>query len=1164
MKLKDLYLKDIEREIQGVVKVDDDNFVSQELEEYVLTEELLKYFGTFFDAYKKGIDGRTDKMGVWISGFFGSGKSHFLKILSYLLDNKTVNGKKAVDYFDDKIKDNMLLADIKRAGSTSSDVILFNIDSKASLDNNENKDKILSVFEKVFNERLGLSTIAHVAELERYLIKQGKYEEFKSNFKTESNVEWIENRNDFYFRRDEIINAYSKTMNQSVTSAENWFDKAEENYDITIEKFAERVREHILSKGNDHHVVFLVDEVGQYIGDDTSLMLNLQTLVEELGTVCGGKAWVVVTSQQNIDEVIKVKGNDFSKIIGRFDTRLPLSSANVDEVIKKRILSKNDAASESLDLLYGKKESTIKNLLTFTKSAEQKNYRDKNDFIEVYPFIPYQFKLLQSVFGDIRKHGFAGKHLSEGERSLLGAFQETAKRTANNELGSLIPFNAFYDTIEQFLEHQIRIVIDHATKNDNLKEEDIKVLKLLFMLKNVKEVPATIDNIATLFVSNIDDDKLEIKNQIKDSLRRLEKETLIQRNNEEYLFLTDKEQEINREIKNIAIDANAVNDFLKKIIFGTILTDRKFMFNNKYPFSISLYLDGSKLGAEAEMGLRVVTSSIDRGDMAIIAESMREPQYAYIKLNMASNVMEEITNILQVTDYIKQKNSINLSSQIEDIIKAKSREVSKEESRIKEVISELLKESDIYIGGDKQRVNSKTPIERTREALNILVGRVYSKISYVEKNFSTQDIRTLFHEPMTNLLGNEVERPNKKAYDEIKEYCKEYDDRRIPISIRSLLQNFGKQPYGFLDEDILYLLTRLLKDEFISLVYNSEVQSLASDETLTRILNRANYEKTLIKLRKTPNKELVDDLNNLSLNVFNNRDLREDQDGMMQDFKDKNLNKLSTELQAKLDNYRFNEKYSYPGREVLEETISLLNSISNIKDTEIFFKEVSEKKELIKEKVEESREVKEFFKNQRDHFDKARDIIKIYDDNKDYTDDNKELKDLATETIRILTIENPYSEIHNLPSLRQKIVSVMGDIYEEKSKPIIEKINKIKTYIETETKEKELTLDLGQRYIVVCGNTIKKLESSNELKDIYATENYVDRLKDDFDNDVEKYIYQQTPSTEPKIERKVISVQNIMMKTYEIDSKEDIDKYVEDLKANLLQELEKNKHIRIK
>ena len=129
----------------------------------------------------------------------------------------------------------------------------------------------------------------------------------------------------------------------SEEAARNWYNKAEENYTLSVDKFAKRVREYIESKGNNHHVIFLVDEMGQYIGDDSDLMLNLQTVVEDLGTECGGKAWVIVTSQQDIDSMTNMKGakrNDFSKIQGRFDTRLSLSSANVDEVIKRRILRK--------------------------------------------------------------------------------------------------------------------------------------------------------------------------------------------------------------------------------------------------------------------------------------------------------------------------------------------------------------------------------------------------------------------------------------------------------------------------------------------------------------------------------------------------------------------------------------------------------------------------------------------------------------------------------------------------------------------------------------------------------------------------------------------------------------------------------------------------------
>ena len=171
MKIKDMFAKKIDREIQGVIIVGqgEDANVSQELEEYVVTRELQKHFADFYSAYKKGIVGTTPKMGVWISGFFGSGKSHFLKILSYLLENRQVGDRKAMDYFveDKKIVDPMVLADMKLAADTPTDVILFNIDSKSETNGKQNKDAIVNVFLKVFNQMQGFcGSIPHVADLE--------------------------------------------------------------------------------------------------------------------------------------------------------------------------------------------------------------------------------------------------------------------------------------------------------------------------------------------------------------------------------------------------------------------------------------------------------------------------------------------------------------------------------------------------------------------------------------------------------------------------------------------------------------------------------------------------------------------------------------------------------------------------------------------------------------------------------------------------------------------------------------------------------------------------------------------------------------------------------------------------------------------------------------
>ena len=304
--------------------MDDEENIYQELDEYVVTKELRKHFRDFFDNYEKGIDGYTDKMGVWISGFFGSGKSHFLKILSYILKNSKVEGKRAIEYFTDgkKIDDPMLIAKMTKAGTISSDVMLFNIDSKGSAKVGSGKEAIVEVFMKVFNEMQGYcGSIPYLAEFERQLDNEGKFEDFKQRFEEIAGAPWEKKRQAFAVIQDKIVKTIVDMDFMSEEAARNWCKSAKNSYDLSIEKFVSLVQEYCAKKGKNHHVIFLVDEIGQYIADDTQLMLNLQTIVEDLGTACRGKAWVIVTSQEDIDSITKTKGNDFSKIQGRFDTK---------------------------------------------------------------------------------------------------------------------------------------------------------------------------------------------------------------------------------------------------------------------------------------------------------------------------------------------------------------------------------------------------------------------------------------------------------------------------------------------------------------------------------------------------------------------------------------------------------------------------------------------------------------------------------------------------------------------------------------------------------------------------------------------------------------------------------------------------------------------------
>ena len=439
MQLRNIYKSDINRDINGVIKVaqDDERSMVQELSEYVITKELRRHFNTFLNHYEHSLEQPTDKIGVWISGFFGSGKSHFLKMLSYLLSNRTVGGKKAVQYFADKFDDPMMYAQLENCVKVPTETILFNIDSKSPL--TKDKTAILRVFAKVFYEHQGFyGNDLKVAKLEQFISRSGKTEQFRECFANINGGSWEDSRESFAFFEDDIVAAMSEALDMSETAARNWFN-GEEEIELSIEQLVKEIKEYVEGKGKDNRLLFMIDEVGQYIGSDSDLMLNLQTSVEEIGTQCGGRVWVMVTSQEAIDSITKISGNDFSKIQGRFNTRLSLSSSSVDEVIKKRILAKTETAEQLLRQQYEKNQQVLKNLFTFSRAIlDLKGYSGEGEFIETYPFVPYQFRLMQNVLAEIRKHGNSGKHLSGGERSMLSGFQEAAQAIQDKDEYALV------------------------------------------------------------------------------------------------------------------------------------------------------------------------------------------------------------------------------------------------------------------------------------------------------------------------------------------------------------------------------------------------------------------------------------------------------------------------------------------------------------------------------------------------------------------------------------------------------------------------------------------------------------------------------------------------------------------------------------------------------
>jgi len=233
MHLKELFEKPVDRTIEGVIKADDEASLRLEVEEYVLTNEIAKRIENFLEAYNN----YSGANGVWISGFFGSGKSHLLKMLALLLENRIIEGTPALDMFLPKCGDNEILrGDIKSAVAIPSKSILFNIDQKADVISKTQIDALLSVFVKVFDEMCGYyGKQGHIARFERQLDSRDLYEKFKQAYQEASGQNWEVGREQALLEGENIAKAYAKVTGSDEASAQGILDKYRSEYKVSIE-----------------------------------------------------------------------------------------------------------------------------------------------------------------------------------------------------------------------------------------------------------------------------------------------------------------------------------------------------------------------------------------------------------------------------------------------------------------------------------------------------------------------------------------------------------------------------------------------------------------------------------------------------------------------------------------------------------------------------------------------------------------------------------------------------------------------------------------------------------------------------------------------------------------------------------------------------------------
>ena len=832
MDMKGLYAKDIFRSIDGVVKADDVSKVASEVDEYVMTSEIRKGLSRIVHAWNQ-VDAPSN--GVWISGFFGSGKSHLLKMLSYLLGEQAgsqpVTREDVERAFEQKVAgEETTIADLKRSLHTPTRAVLFNIDAKDDKSTRERGSAMIEVFYKVYFEARGLySKDLGVGALERDLDDRDELARFREAYQEESGHAWEVGRVNTVFSEAVVSKALSRLGYQ----VDHPFRSYREQMNLSAEAFAQDVASWLDRQGPHQRIAFFVDEVGQFIGDDSQLMLNLQTITEQLATHCSGRAWAFVTSQEELSGIMEQmderQSKDFSKIQGRFALTVNLSTEEVADVIARRLLTKSEQGASELDVMWQRLGAGFPSMFRFPEGTKKyDNYLTRDSFVAKYPFVDYQFEMFtQAMRGLSDNDLFPGRHSSVGARSLLGVCQQIAQELTDDELGTVASFDRFYDGIAAMLKSDVKDNIGRAAQDSRTRDPfTMSVLKVLLLVRYVDSFQAYPCNIAVLLRRSLDQDATDLETRVKRALHILADQVYVQRQADgTYAYMTNEEKEVRREISQIVVEPREVTDLLRADIrrhAGTSVASFVYPGTNR-SMRVSLFVDGRREQAEP-LVISVFTPQSSLDEEGIRHESVVRHDTLSLGLDISSEVLEDVRVFCQTEEYVKRQAGAT-SSLRKRIILTHKEDNDQRRRVIGEAVKDALMRASLFVGGQEVKTGTADePEDMIALGLTRLAQQVYPRIEEAKPLAGLKDgqIASFLRDQEDATLDVD---PGVDIAQSLAGECAQWVEQARVLNgqnvfVKNAIEYYGQAPFGWDKNAVLAIVATALRLELLEALEN--------------------------------------------------------------------------------------------------------------------------------------------------------------------------------------------------------------------------------------------------------------------------------------------------------------------------------------------------------
>jgi len=881
MKIKELLSVNFSEEIKDVIDLQDtsESHIQEEIENYIVTQKIASNTSNFINLYKSHVR----ETGIWISGFYGSGKSYFGKMLGYLLENRIINGTPFRDRYIQRLdglpNQSIFENEIRGLVSYTTKTIMFDIAKQAT-----NTGFAWVLFENFLTSLNFLDD--NYGYLEYDLSLSGIYDNFLSEFKRITGKNWLEARRSQHDRTSLMKKALTESMMSKEQLDELFQQLTQRRNDFDSQSLKEEISRY-LDANPDTRLVFIIDEVSEAVDLKKIDLLELEAISESLSSLPYGLVWTIAIAQEKLDEVItkaQISRTHLNKVADRFRTKYHLSSEEVDTVIQKRLLIKESSADGKLAEFYADNSGQITETTNVSTHFPAKT-ETLEAFKTYYPFHKYQFILLQDFLFSVYQKSRTGGT----ERGMITATHEILKTIVNRPVFEFVSGENLVDGGKKTLEGELeRKFVNAESVLENVKSaiNGSKLLKIIYLLEESGKVNITPENITRLYLNDISKyyKTLEL---VRDALNILTEANLLIEKNGIYKVATDLEQGLVKKMREKTVEFHTKKrrfiEYLKSLSFINTLSSTSC---DSIPYRYHIKSDqGEDILSAPSRHLQfqlAIHYNVEEAKSDNFIERMRSESHG--KTNIATIIpqldsFKEIDPLIdEIIRYqeIEQDYQHETDSEIRDVLKDFS---ANRESRLK-TLAQLLEKS--YLNGtliyyfEEHRLNESDFSQTIKDIQTRIIKNTYTE--RLSDQLSDERTKSILKETNPSNLQYYFEGADFKFFDSdgnfIGENLKVVQKIVSQISTvfvdgAELERRFSEPPYGYSYGTLNVVLAVLFRVGRLAIKNNNVTYyNYREQEAQNTLLNSHTFKKASFKaisdvLSYQQKKELVDTLKEL-------------------------------------------------------------------------------------------------------------------------------------------------------------------------------------------------------------------------------------------------------------------------------------------------------------